>query len=194
MKFYFSLIIVFILLKILRKNNLFFFYFILGSVSSFLIMLYFGGDEFEILLKHIISFFMYHLTLYIPRASVLEDYFLINISLKDGSAMSWIIDYECTGIVEMLVFYSLLLFYPIKDIFYKTKYFIMGTIYLITANILRMFVILFSVLKFGENIFYFSHVILARIVFFILVIILYYNVFTKKHVRQQLVGDLYDNK
>jgi exosortase family protein XrtG len=157
-----------------------------------MIMIYFSGNEIEIILKKTISYIMFYLTLYLDDVTVLKEYFLINIILKNGGAMSWIMDYECTGIVEILVYYSLLLFYPIRESWFKIKFFLIGTIYLIFANVIRLFVILCAVLMFGENVFYFAHIVLGRIVFFILVIILYYNVFTKKHIKQQIVGDLYD--
>lgn len=196
MKLYFLLILIpiFLLLFVLKKNKLFFFYFIFGSISSFMLMMYFVGGDIEVILKSIISSIMFHLTANIDRVAVLKDYFLINIELKDGGAMSWIIDYECTGIVEILVFYSLLFFYPIRDKLFKIIHFFIGTIYLIIANIIRIFAILYAILIFGENVFYFSHIILGRIVFFVLVIILYYNVFTRKHVKQQIVGDLYEQQ
>ena len=192
MKIYFILLLLTPLLIILKKNRLFFFYVIFGSVSSFIDMMYFAGGQFEEILKIIISNIMFYLTTYIDRVTVLKNHFLINIILKDGGGMSWIIDYECTGIVEILVYYSLLFFYPIKDNLFKITYFFIGTVYLIFANVIRIFVILYAILIFGENVFYFSHILLGRIIFFLLVITLYYNVFTKKHIKHQIVGDLYE--
>jgi len=100
------------------------------------------------------------------------------------------INYECSGVIEMLVFTSLLLFFPFGRPIRKLLYIIGGNAFIFLANILRILMIVFVSKTFGAEYFYLAHTLLARLLFFGLMIALYYYVFTNTHLKNQHVGKL----
>lgn len=117
-------------------------------------------------------------------------YSLIFIS-RNGSFISFYIDYECSGIIEILAFASLLWFFPLYDTSEKIALTMLGTAWIFFSNVLRILVICILIYHFGNNIFYFAHTVFGRILFYILTIIMYFYVFTKAHVLRQKVGQFH---
>lgn len=88
------------------------------------------------------------------------------------------IDYECSGIIETTAFASLLAFYPMYSRKEKVFYLILGLLWIYLSNVIRLMIVIIMVHVGGASMFYLAHTIIGRIVFYILVIALYYNVFT----------------
>ena len=74
---------------------------------------------------------------------IYEGYFNKNIVfIATGDAnLSMYIDYECSGIVEMLAFLSLLWFFPMYHTYEKVVLSIVGPALIFAANVLRIFTI-----------------------------------------------------
>lgn len=106
-----------------------------------------------------------------------------------SSSISLYINYECSGIIEIMAFTALLWFFSVYTFYEKIVLNIAGFIWIFAANVLRIFVICLLIYFFGNSIFYFAHTIFGRLVFYILSIVLYYYVFTKSHVVRQKVGN-----
>jgi len=106
-----------------------------------------------------------------------------------GSSISLYINYECSGIIEIMAFSCLLWFFPIYSFYEKLVVNLLGFIWIFIANVIRIFVICILIYFFGNDIFYFAHTIFGRLVFYVFSIVLYYYVFTKPHVIRQKVGN-----
>jgi exosortase family protein XrtG len=109
---------------------------------------------------------------------------------KGTEAISFFVDYECSGFIETLVYICLLSFYPVYSYFKRGILAIIGIVYIFISNIIRVFFICIIIKLFGNGMFFFSHTIFARVIFFTFMIILYYTVFTRPHILRQKVGNL----
>lgn len=105
-----------------------------------------------------------------------------------NSSISLYIDYECSGVIEIMAFTSLLWFFNVYTISEKVVINIIGFMWIFIANVLRIFIICSLIYFFGNNIFYFAHTIFGRLVFYAFSIALYFFVFTKSHILHQKVG------
>ncbi|MGL5353793.1 MAG: exosortase family protein XrtG, partial [Clostridium sp.] len=94
------------------------------------------------------------------------------------------LNYECSGLIEMLVYSSIVLFYPIHNNWNKLKKFILGNLVILAANMFRLLLMVMSVGFIGIETFEVVHLLIGRIVFYIIIIILYYKVLTKYHISQ----------
>lgn len=173
---------------LLESLQLTFFSFLVGSVGFFTISIKYFLPEIDrfinIINEEVLMFFSYIFKCF----QVFKNYSTVVINTKDG-IVSMIINYECSGAIELMVFISLAIFFPFGGKILKIISIICGIIYIFVANITRLLLIIFITFKFGENSFYLAHTLFARILFFILMIILYYVVFSKVHLRYQKVGE-----
>jgi len=180
-------------LLLIRKLKIYFFVFVVGSIGLFCILMYIGRGTVEKYLEHAVTYSMYLISkatdIYVahPEYSMLTVYY-------NSQAVSFFVDYECSGFIESIVYLSLLTFYPIYR--WKRKIFlgIAGTLYIFISNIIRVFIICVIIKKFGPSLFFFSHTVFARVLFFFLMVGLYYVVFTMAHILRQKVGRIgYEN-
>lgn len=104
------------------------------------------------------------------------------------------IDVECSGVIEILLFLSLILFFEVYSIHEKLCYSIIGVLYIILANAIRISVICFLVYTYGYDIYHVAHSYIGRIIFYIMSIIMYFYVFTKPQIDSMKVGDFKYNK
>jgi len=173
---------------VLSRTELHFFKFCLGSVGLFFFLM--------IWLQPLMT---QPLTMAVAAASgVLGDfsgmydsyykYSILFIS-KDTAAISLSIDYECSGVIEIMAFSCMLWFFPLYNTIEKLILNSVGLIVIFCANILRLFIICTLIYFFGNDIFYFAHTIFGRIIFYLLSIALYFYVFTRPQIIRQKVGD-----
>lgn len=130
------------------------------------------------------------------KTDILSSYFQYGVLfISSGkSSISLYIDYECSGIIEIMAFTSLLFFFDVYSFYEKIVVSILGVVWILLANIIRIYVICILIYFFGNNIFYFAHTIFGRLVFYGFSVVLYFYVFTKSHVIRQKVGSFsYDN-
>lgn len=176
------------ILSVLNRSKLDFWKFCWGSVGLFiLLMVFIQPIVLETLTKAVasISGILGDLT------NIYSSYFqygMLFIS-NQGSSISLYIDYECSGIIEIFAFTSLLWFFNVYNYYEMIVVNILGFIWIFMANILRIFIICLLIYFFGNNIFYFAHTIFGRLVFYAFSIALYYFVFTKSHIIRQKVGN-----
>jgi len=186
----FLLFIIWILiLMLLRKLKIYFFTFLLGSVGLFVFMMIAGMDSGEKYLEYAVTYCMQLIGNYTYLFTAYPEYSVIT-SYHDLEAVSFFVDYECSGFIEMLVYISLLMFYPMYGLKGKALYLLIGMVYIFTANVIRVFVICTIIRFFGIQLFFLSHTVIARVLFFMLMVALYYIVFTRPHVLRQKVGSL----
>lgn len=104
------------------------------------------------------------------------------------------IDMECSGTIELGVFLSIILFFNVYNFPEKILYSLIGILYLIFANVIRIMIICVSIYFFGYGIYDVMHSYVGRIIFYVLTVILYFEVFTKRQIRDMKVGDFSYNK
>jgi exosortase family protein XrtG len=111
------------------------------------------------------------------------------IFIEHGNeSISLYIDYECSGIIELMSFSALLWFFPLYDPVEKLVINISGLLWIFASNILRLTVICMLVYFLGNDIFFFAHAIFGRVIFYGLSIMLYFYVFTRSQILKQKVG------
>lgn len=104
-------------------------------------------------------------------------------------------DFECGGVIEILVFISLVAFFAVYRTWEKLLISFAGILWIIAANIIRLFSICLMINQFGNESYYMAHTIVGRLLFYALSIILYFYVFTRAQIRRQRVGEFgYDSE
>ena len=88
----------------------------------------------------------------------------------------------------MMAFLALLWFFDVYSKKENIKYSLMGIVFIFGANVIRIFTICFIIYFGGNNWFYFAHSIFGRLIFYVLTVILYFDVFTKAQIKRQKIG------
>lgn len=178
------------LLSVLTRTRLYFFKFIAGSVGLFFFIMFF-------LEPHLIKPLGNAVTAVAALPGKLTGYFeafpeysLIFISRKN-TFISFYIDYECSGFIEMTAFVALLWFFSVYNAAEKAIVTIIGIGWIFIANVIRILVICTIIYYMGNNMFYFAHTVFGRIIFYGFSIVMYFYVFTKAHVVRQKVGQFF---
>lgn len=187
------LILIFLLwlysLLLFRKTKMNFFKFLFGSIGFFTINMIFFVPYLERVLNVLISDTLGIIASLTGQFEVFKNNSIISITTRE-SILSIFINYECSGIIEMLVFTSLALFFPFGGNIQKLLVTAAGNIYIFIANIARVLFIVLVTKTLGASAFYLAHTLFARLLFFGLMVALYYYVFTKTHLKHQNVGEL----
>lgn len=117
-------------------------------------------------------------------------YGIIFITTETG-ALTLQVDFECSGIIEIMAYESLLLFFNVYTSVEKLMLGILGFCYIMLCNALRIVVICLCVCFFGVSAYYIAHAFVGRILFYFLSIFLYFYVFTKPQVVRMKVGNFH---
>lgn len=173
----------------LKKANMNFYRFLIGSIGIFTISMIFFMPVLEINLNNLIADTLRFISDKSNYFKVFKDNSIVTIDTSSG-IVSMFINYECSGVIEMLVFTSLVLFFPFGGTFRRIVSAMIGNAFIYFANIIRILFIIFITRFFGASLFYLAHTLFARLVFFGLMIILYYFIFTTTHLRYQNVGEI----
>ncbi len=175
------------ILSVLKRSKLDFWYFITGSVGMFVF--------YMVLLQPILTVPLQKAVAAV--AGVLGDatgmfasYFQQGILFVpcDTGAISMYIDYECSGIIEIGAYLSLLVFFGVYSFQEKIVLAVLGSIGVFAANIIRIFIIGSMIHLGGSDMYFVAHTIVGRIVFYGFTIVLYFYVFTKGQIRRQKIG------
>ena len=169
------------LLTVLKRGKLEFWYFCVGSIGLFLFMLIW----LQPLLTTPLTKGVTLVAGIIGQLTTLYDsYFQYSILFirNAGQVISLYIDYECSGIIEIMAFSALLWFFPVYKFYEKIVVNIVGFLYIFLANVLRIFVICVMIHIWGNDIYFLAHTVFGRILFYALSVALYFYVFTKSQI------------
>lgn len=174
-------------LSIFKRNKLGFYYFVIGSVGLFIFLL---TGLMETLIDPISNLITFLVGLFPPISSEIQAYpeyklIFLNIDIP----ISLYIDFECSGILEIFAFISLVSFFSAYNMIEKIVINLIGVIYIIAANVIRILSIIYIVDIFGSEYYYIAHTLIGRIIFYILTILLYFVIFTKHQIINQKVGN-----
>lgn len=175
------------LLHVLKRCNLPAWKFFLGSIGLFIILM--------VAVRPLVT---EQLARYVAACSgffgkltgCYEAYFkygIVYISSQTAS-ITLQVDLECSGIIEIMAFVSLLVFFDVYTSSKKWFVGILGVLGIILANILRITTICFMIYLGGIQVYYIAHAFVGRILFYVLSVILYFYVFTKPQIIRTKVG------
>lgn len=181
------------LLRVLDKSKLNFWRYLIGSAGAFILMLVFLQPLVLEPLSRIVA-----LLASLPGkfAGIYSSHYKYGVIFVDTAigAVSLKIDFECSGIIEIIAYVSLLLFYRVYTVYERICVGVIGVVALVLANALRITVICLMIYFGGVDVYFIAHSIVGRIVFYALSILLYFYVFTKPQIIKQRVGSFrYDN-
>ena len=181
------------LLRVLRKAGLKFWRYLLGSCGIFLILLILVRPWLVLPLARLIAAIAGIFGKVTGFYQAYYRYGVIFIESLNG-AITVNIDLECSGFIEISAFISLIAFYGIYNIPERIYIGVIGTLYTMLTNALRIAVICIMIHFLGTDYYYVAHTIVGRIVFYVLQVILYFYIFTKPHVLKMKTGDFGYNK
>ena len=173
-------------LSVFKKNKLNFYYFLFGSVGLFVFLLIGLMDRLIDPLSNLVATMVGLFGKLYPQIQAYPNYKLI--FLDANIPISLYIDFECSGILEIFAFISLISFYSAYNILSKFVVNIIGVFYIIFANVIRILSIIFVVDTFGAEYYYLAHTFIGRLIFYTLTVSLYFIVFTKKQIINQKAG------
>lgn len=181
------LLILIYVLSIFKRNKLNFWYYLTGSIGVFLLMMFFLKPVLTLPLARAVAALAGLVGELTGLFTAYFKYGIIFVESKFG-AMTLQIDFECSGIIEILAYLSLLLFYNVYDRVERFLYAIVGILYVIAANAIRIVVICWVIHTHGPSSYFIAHTIVGRIVFYVLSVMLYFYVFTKSQVLRMRLG------
>lgn len=115
-------------------------------------------------------------------------YGIIYVPAATGS-ITLQVDFECSGIIEVMAFLSLLAFFNVYSRTEKIMVGIVGFALMVLFNALRIMIICLSVHFFGINAYYITHMFVGRLFFYAFSVLLYFYVFTKPQIVQMKIGN-----
>lgn len=175
------------LLSVFTRGKLYFYQFIWGSVGIFVfMMMWVQPVAIQPLTKLVCSAagVVGRITGFYESYS---EYSMLFVQ-HGSEAISLCIDYECSGIIEMMAYVSMLAFFRVYDWMQRIILSVLGCMLIFFANIIRLFVICTTIYYFGNDAYYIAHTIVGRIIFYALSVILYYYIFTKSQIVKQKIG------
>lgn len=163
-------------------------YVVLGVVGTFFIIISLANNN-------VISFLMRLNTSGAGVVGMLTGFYTVAPTLgiihivSGQSAINLFITYECSALIELAAYIALVLFFPFfKNLQQRLKLLGFGVIYLLLANMLRVTVTALIIHFLGLPSLIWAHVIVGRLIFYVLTIILYFYVFTRSQVLHIKIG------
>ncbi len=174
----------------LRKTRIWLPYYVVSAVGcAYWLVLVFGNQlGLEPLLAHSVAW-MVHITsnlLGIPTR-IFEGAPGVLLVLVIYQDIGWTVlqvGLESSGMLEITVLVSLLLFYPGWTLFHRLRLILFGGIAMWVANILRMLVIVVMLNQFGKEALVLAHMYVGKAVFFVLVILIFWFIITRPTLKQ----------
>lgn len=163
--------------SILKRTQLSAFHFIIGSGGLFFILMALSDPYWVWFFTHAVINGIKVITAPFKICAVMSQYGIVNI-FNSSSPVNMSVDYECSGIIETMAFVSLVFFLPMYNRHERVFFSVLGIVWIYVANIIRLLVVIIMVHFGGGSVYFLAHSIIGRIVFYILVIILYYEAFT----------------
>ncbi len=174
------------ILYILKKAKLDFFKFLLGSAGMFFFLLFYASNT----LISPFSYFVTGISGYIGKLlgiyEVYSKYGVLAIEGKD--IVNIYIDFECSGILEIITYISMVMFFPAYQLYEKVIVQVFGTLYILLANVIRLSFIGVATYFLGMEYYYLVHSVIARLIFLVMIMALYFYTFTRKQILKQKVG------
>lgn len=174
-------------LRVFYKSELPAWRFIWGSCGLFILLMIFVRPHLTQPLAQVVAAIAGAFGKVTGLFSSYFKYGVIFVDAKEG-AISLLIDFECSGILEIMAYLSLLIFFEVYTRYERVVVGVVGVAYIILANALRIIVICTIIYIWGINAYTVAHTYVGRLVFYALSVLLYFFVFTKTQIVRQKVG------
>lgn len=175
------------LLRVFKKGDLKFWHYITGSCGLFVFMMVYIRPILTQPLARMIA-----VLAGVPGKifSIYSAYFKYGIIFVESGheSISLLIDFECSGIIELLAFVSLLAFFDVYARVEKIIVGMAGVVALMLGNVFRIVIICVIIHFMGISSYYVAHAFIGRIVFYVISVVVYFYVFTKPQIVKQKVG------
>ena len=176
------------ILSIFKRNKLTAFYFMLGSAGMFCFTFLAFKDILtkicSVILLNILGLLQHIFRFYI----VYKEYYILFIESKESS-ISMLIDYECCGVIEILVVLSIICFFPVFTVKEKIVNSVIGFVYTMIANIIRLISVSYIIYLNGSNSYYLAHAVIGRVIFYVLILFLYFYLLSFSQIKGQKIGN-----
>ena len=174
-------------LHVMKRANLKAWRFFWGSCGLFILMMIYVRPYFTEPLAKVVASVS---GVFGELTGMYSSYFKYGVIFVDSvsGAISLMIDFECSGILEIMAFLALLTFFDVFSVYERILVGVIGICYIILANAFRIFVICTVIYFNGISAYSFAHTIVGRIIFYGMSVILYFVVFTKGQIGRQKVG------
>ena len=176
------------LLTVFKRKKLNFFFFLVGSIGMFLLLFF----SLQPVLTPYLSRFVCWIAGLVGNLfgifKAYTSYSILFIENQNGP-VSLYVDFECAGLIEMLVFISLITFFDVYTVKQKILVSLEGIAWIMFANVVRLFSICCIIHFFGNESYYLAHTIVGRLVFYGMTIWFYFHTFTKAQILRQKVGE-----
>ena len=175
------------ILHALSRAELRFWRFIVGSVGLFVLLMIFVRPWATQPLAQAVAAVA---GVFGSITGTFEAFFRYGVLFVDSTAgaITLKVDFECSGIIEIMAFVSLLSFFQVYNRSERVLVGIAGSVFILLANALRITLICEVIHFMGPDAYYVAHSLLGRIVFYVLTVWLYFYVFTKPQVVRMKVG------
>jgi exosortase family protein XrtG len=175
------------LLWVLTRTKLYFWKFLVGSLGLFIFLMVLVQPILSQPLARCVAALAGLFGRLNGAYTAYFKYGILYVGTSTGS-MTLKIDFECSGIIEIMAFLCLLIFFRVYRLHEKLVVGVLGTASLILANALRITIICLTLHYFGTDAYYIAHTLIGRIFFYVLTVFLYFYVFTRPQVIQTKVG------
>ncbi len=190
MKYIVAIIAVLVWLYLLRvtdRAKLPFWHYLLGAMGLFILMMVFVRPVLTEPLARAVAAIA---GLVGKLTGTFVPYFKYGILFVESNvgAITLQIDFECSGIIEIMAFLALLIFFRVYTVAERVIVAICGVLYIMLANALRIILICEMIHFGGLGLYYISHALIGRLVFYALSVLLYFYVFTKPQIIRMKLG------
>ena len=176
------------LLRVLSRAKLPFWHFLLGSMGLFVILMIVLQPVLTMPLARAVSALAGVVGSLTGTFEAYFKYGIIFIQMPVGS-LTLKVDFECSGIIEIMAFLCLLAFFPVYKTHEKLIVGLLGSAYIIVFNPQRIVLICLASHFYGIEVYFLMHTFVGRLFFYGLSILLYFYVFTKPQIVRMKVGN-----
>ena len=190
MKYLIGIIAVFVwlyLLHVTDRAKLPFWHYILGAMGLFLLMMFYVRPVLTEPLARAVAALAGLVGKITGTFSPFFKYGILFVQ-SDVGAITLQIEFECSGIIEIMAFLALLVFFRVYTVAERVIVSICGILYIMLANALRIILICEMIHFGGLDLYYMSHAVVGRLVFYVLSVLLYFYVFTKPQIVRMRLG------
>ncbi len=120
-----------------------------------------------------------------------ESYFKYGIIFIKTASEDYItlrIDFECSGVIEILLYIAWIVFFSVFNNYQKIVMSVVGFVYIVIINSLRI-ILICEVIYFGGNgVYGVAHNIVGKLFFYVCIVLFYFYIFTRQHVISMKLG------
>lgn len=186
--FIISMIIWIFFIKMFHDLKMTAFKFYFGSIGLFFILLFF----FRSYLEHGFKILLYYSLLFLSNITHLFYLNTLSNVVINVNNLTFSINFslQASTFISMTVFTSLICFFPLLYFKKRIYLFFLGNILIFLINILKSFTVILLIKLFSAYSLVMDFDVIGKLIFFALIIILYYFIFTKAQIKNQKVGEL----